>query len=314
MICYREMEVPDYQALMLPLLKALSDRKEHRFRDLVSQLEQELAIPEAKRLELVPSGTTRLVYNRIAWARTYLGHAGLLKAPARCIITITDEGCRLLAENPAEIRIAQLMRYPSFVEFYNRSKLPRSDRGPRVSTVLRGRERTPSFGDRIEIDLQAAPGQSSLEDQIAAWLIEGEGSQLEYEKSLRDDGDRRFVDTVASFANGLGGVILLGVDNDATVIGYDAINTQAAIINLIRADVLEYVEPEIFQARYRHKSIWVIRIPEGKRPPYQSSGRVMVRANATNRPATPDEIRRLVAKTTRQTITAPHITLRLRQE
>ncbi|HLH71601.1 MAG TPA: winged helix-turn-helix domain-containing protein [Candidatus Dormibacteraeota bacterium] len=307
------MEIPDYQTLMLPLLKALSDRKEHLFRDLVSQLEEELAIPEAMRLKLTPSGTSTIVYNRIAWARTHLGHAGLLKASTRGVIVITDEGCRLLAENPAEISRSLLMRYPSYVEFINGSKPSRSDRR-RASKVSRSRKRTPTFDDRIATAPQALPGQPSLEDQITAWLMEGEGSRLEYQKSLHDDGARRFADTVASFANGLGGVILLGVDNDATVVGYDAINTQNAIINLIRSDVREYVEPEIHQVRYRHKSIWVIRIPEGNQPPYQSSGRVMVRANATNRPAIPDEIRRMVTKTMRQTIIVPNITIRSRQE
>jgi restriction system protein len=32
------MEIPDYQSVMLPLLKEVADRQEHKFRDVIESL------------------------------------------------------------------------------------------------------------------------------------------------------------------------------------------------------------------------------------------------------------------------------------
>jgi restriction system protein len=48
--------IPDYQSLMLPLLKKLADKQEHKFRDLIEELAFEFKLTEEERQELLQSG------------------------------------------------------------------------------------------------------------------------------------------------------------------------------------------------------------------------------------------------------------------
>jgi restriction system protein len=48
--------IPDYQSLMLPVLKLAGDGNEHRLADVVDSLASQLKLTEAEREELLPSG------------------------------------------------------------------------------------------------------------------------------------------------------------------------------------------------------------------------------------------------------------------
>jgi restriction system protein len=116
------MAIPDYQTLMLPLLKLAADGREHRFRDAIEQLASEFRVGDAERGELLPSGAQPVLDNRVGWARTYLKQAGLLQSPKRGIFQITDAGKRLLVENPPRIDVALLDRYDAFRAFRSRRR------------------------------------------------------------------------------------------------------------------------------------------------------------------------------------------------
>ena len=111
--------IPDYQSIMLPFLKKLSDRKEHKFRDLIEELGDEFNVTAEERKELLPSGTQAIFDNRVGWARTYLKKAGLIESPKRAISLITQEGIDVLKQNPEKINVAFLKQFPSFIEFQN---------------------------------------------------------------------------------------------------------------------------------------------------------------------------------------------------
>ena len=115
------MSIPDYQALMLPLLRLASDGAEHAMRDVVEALAEELGLTEEERRELLPSGQQARFANRVHWARSYLKQAGLLDSPRRGYMTISARGREVLAEAPAEINVEYLMRFPEFREFRSRS-------------------------------------------------------------------------------------------------------------------------------------------------------------------------------------------------
>ena len=55
------MSIPDFQSLMLPLLKLAGDRKEHAFRDAVDALANQFNLSESERREPIPSGTQPLI-------------------------------------------------------------------------------------------------------------------------------------------------------------------------------------------------------------------------------------------------------------
>ncbi len=111
------MAIPDYQTLMLPLLKVAADGKVHTKRDAVNELAQRFELTEEERKELLPSGSQAVFDNRIGWARTYLKKAMLIQYPQRGHFQITDRGKSVLAQNPPVINVAFLRQFPEFLEF-----------------------------------------------------------------------------------------------------------------------------------------------------------------------------------------------------
>lgn len=111
--------IPNYQAIMLPLLKTVQDGKEYKLNDVVELLADKFKLTEEERKELLPSGQTFLFGNRVGWARTYLKKAGLLDSPKRGFICITQRGLSALKQRPKEINVTFLKQYPEFLEFQN---------------------------------------------------------------------------------------------------------------------------------------------------------------------------------------------------
>lgn len=116
------MPIPDFQTIMLPLLSLLSDRKEYLFKDVIALLGKQFKLTEEELSELLPSGQALIFGNRVAWARTYLKKAGLLDAPKRGVLCITERGLNILKENPNRIDINLLKQFPEFVEFQSLKK------------------------------------------------------------------------------------------------------------------------------------------------------------------------------------------------
>lgn len=114
--------IPDYQSIMLPFLATLSDGAEHSFADVVDRLASEFQLTEEEKKELLPSGTAFVFSNRAAWARTYLKKAGLIDAPRRGIITISERGRDVLKSKPTRIDVRFLRQYPEFLEFHSAKK------------------------------------------------------------------------------------------------------------------------------------------------------------------------------------------------
>jgi restriction system protein len=111
------MPIPDYQTLMLPLLRFAGDRQEHRFRDAVERLAVECALTDEERETTIPSGTAPLFDNRVGWARTYLKQAALLEAPKRGMLRITQRGLDLLSKGLTRIDNSILEQFPEFLAF-----------------------------------------------------------------------------------------------------------------------------------------------------------------------------------------------------
>jgi len=115
------MAVPPFQAWFRPLLRQLADGQVHRASDLYSVLADELELTDEDRAHLLASGRQRVYENRIHWARAYLRAAGLIVSPARGLIKITDRGRAVLEENPPELNVRYLRRFPEFVAFHTRT-------------------------------------------------------------------------------------------------------------------------------------------------------------------------------------------------
>ncbi len=115
------MPVPDYETLMLPLLRALADGAEHPVGPLRNTIASELKLTDQDRAELLPSGKQSVFDNRLGWAKTYLDKAGLVSSVRRGVYRITDQGRAALAEKPESLSKKYLERFESFRAFANSS-------------------------------------------------------------------------------------------------------------------------------------------------------------------------------------------------
>lgn len=111
------MGVPDFQSLMLPLLRIAGDGKEHSLSEARAALGSEFKLTQAEQDELLPSGRQSRFSNRVAWAKVYLEQGSLLLSPRRGHFLITDRGREVLKGPPDRIDIRWLEQYPEFIEF-----------------------------------------------------------------------------------------------------------------------------------------------------------------------------------------------------
>lgn len=112
--------IPDFQKIMLPLLKQIKDGKEYKLDEIVDLMAKEFKITEDERRELLPSGQTFIFGSRVGWARTYMKKAGLVDSPKRGCLEITKRGLSVLKQNPNEINIVYLRQFSEFLAFQNK--------------------------------------------------------------------------------------------------------------------------------------------------------------------------------------------------
>lgn len=110
------MPIPDFQTIMLPLLRLCGDGKEHTNKDAVEFLAAEFGLTSDERKALLPSGSQRVFDNRVAWARAYLKVALLTENTRRGIFRITERGRKVLEEAPEKLNLAYLRRFPEYAE------------------------------------------------------------------------------------------------------------------------------------------------------------------------------------------------------
>jgi restriction system protein len=152
------MPIPDYQTFMLPLLKFAGDRKEHTNREAIEKLSDEFKLTIEERTELIPSGRTPRVDDRISWAATYLRKAQLLSSPARGRFQITQRGLDVLKQAPSKINVHFLEQFNEFVEFRTRRE--------------KENIQTPKIGDEQTPDEVIDAAYQTLRQNLATEIIE----------------------------------------------------------------------------------------------------------------------------------------------
>jgi restriction system protein len=109
-------DIPGFQKMMLPLLKFAGDGKEHSTSDALNAIANEFKISEDQQNQLLPSGNQKIFYNRVFWAKAYLKMAGLVENTKRAHFRITERGINTLKDNPQEINLKYLKKFPDYVE------------------------------------------------------------------------------------------------------------------------------------------------------------------------------------------------------
>lgn len=116
------MAIPDYESIMLPILKLANDGKEHRTREATEFISKHFNLSEKEEKKLLPSGNIRVIVNRVGWAATYLKKCQLLESTKRGHFKITKRGIDVLNQNPTKIDNKLLQQFPEFHEFKTRKK------------------------------------------------------------------------------------------------------------------------------------------------------------------------------------------------
>jgi len=214
------MAIPDFQTLMLPVLKA-STAGEVKISDVVTLLGKQLALSEGELSELLPSGKQTTFANRVNWAKSYLGKAGLITLTKRGHFEISSRGKTVLASPPPIINIKFLESFPEFKEFSEANGQPSATPQPETvnlkdltpDEIIRSAygELHDSLSSELLSKILAAPPDffERLVVQLLIAMGYG-GSAIEAGKALGKSGD-----------GGVDGVI----DQDA--LGLDRIYVQA---------------------------------------------------------------------------------------
>ncbi len=138
------MAIPDYQSLMLPVLKSCANGEEHQVRSITEKVTAALQLSSEDSQKLLPSGQQTIVENRIAWARAYLKKAGLIESTKRAHVRLTTEGKNVLASSPTRIDNAFLMKFKSFSQWREDSKTPSARLDPVTSSGANADWQTPA--------------------------------------------------------------------------------------------------------------------------------------------------------------------------
>lgn len=154
--------IPDYQTLMLPVLQEASE-KEISTREVIETLAKKYALTEEEREELLPSGKMRTFDNRVNWAKGYLKQAGLVRYTRRGYYIATDEGQKVLSQNPSRIDTSFLKQYAAFQDFQSR-KGTRSGINKNVKQLDKDADVTP--------DEALRDAYQSINESLAADLLD----------------------------------------------------------------------------------------------------------------------------------------------
>lgn len=151
------MAIPDFQTIILPLLRFCADGKEHANQEALDALATEFGLTNDERKKLLPSGQQRVFDNRVAWARAHMKMALLIENPRRGIFRITGRGKFILEQSPPSIDLKFLRQFSEYVDAREK---PKSD----SSTVTAEEAQTPE--EQIE------QAYETLRENLAGELLQ----------------------------------------------------------------------------------------------------------------------------------------------
>lgn len=97
----RLLMIPDYQSLMLPILRSI-DKKPAHYRDLAENIAEQYGLTAEEAATRLPSGKSTVLYSRVYWSAYYMKRAGYVDI-SRGMCSITDAGVAILRKNPTRI-------------------------------------------------------------------------------------------------------------------------------------------------------------------------------------------------------------------
>ena len=112
-----KIDVPQFQTLMLPLLKVMGCGHEMTNIQMRDGVTDKLFMTAEALSQNLPIGAQNAFNNQMGWAITFLYKACILKRPRREIYIISEIGKQVLLEHPVEIDAEFLRSYSNFNKF-----------------------------------------------------------------------------------------------------------------------------------------------------------------------------------------------------
>lgn len=134
-------------------------------------------------------------------------------------------------------------------------------------------------------------------------ISRGEGESIEFKSQVSGNNKDKLLRTVAAFANGIGGTILIGVEDNGMVAGINlSIGVEKdRISNMIRTSVTPEPSIRLQDGKVEGKDIVAVYVDKGSAPPYgllPDPPKFYVRRGATTVPARQHEVRALGQRNT----------------
>lgn len=111
------MAIPDFQKFFYPVLKFISDQKEHSLDEIRELLTNHFSLTDEDKAERVPSGVQTKFDNRIYWTKSYFNKAKIIESTKRSHLRITDRGLKFLENFTTDFTVKDLKVFPEFREF-----------------------------------------------------------------------------------------------------------------------------------------------------------------------------------------------------
>lgn len=217
---------------------------------------------------------------------------------------------KLASRDRPNFRIDKKLRKSGFRRFTIPQGLP-----PRLWVLI---SRGNQWLDYRDLDLRESSLSSLSDDvvidlpdvcvEISGLISRGESEEREFKEEVSGENKKSFLKTVSAFANGKGGVVLIGVvDNTGEIRGIQGVvnKEKDRLTNMIRDNIVPQPNIHIQNCKINGKQLIAIYVEEGDSPPYgldAAKPTFYVRRGATTFQATQHEIRVLAKKHDRQVI------------
>jgi hypothetical protein len=182
------------------------------------------------------------------------------------------EDSRLEVIDSISNELSQKLTHAGTIEWRLPKGLP-----PRLRLML---SRDGTYLDYRDLEFHGRPSRNydnidfeqpaDLGEQIQGLISRGENESVEFKQQIPPDKSK-FLKTVAAFANGVGGVILFGVDDDdGNIVGVtgDVSKMKDDIIRMVRDNVTPRPKVRIEDCAIDAKMVLALYVEQGDKHPY----------------------------------------------
>ena len=154
------MAVPETYDLVLPLLETIKDKDEYKVKEIIGEVIEYIDLSDEDKEILLPNNEP-LINSRISTANTYLKKAELIESNRFMYFNITEEGLKVLDDNPDKITEEDLLQYPGFKDFKKVFMIDEEDR----TIDLNDKELNPTKALRESFEKQMEDVKKEIESE-----------------------------------------------------------------------------------------------------------------------------------------------------